>query len=119
MPSFIKRTMVGEKIVVDNQTLNLNSQLLLNNFYIITNHNNSSNYKIVKTSISKTSIDNWENFIDHRENVLIEDIDVFDKFYVISERTNGLNRLLVKSWNNSFTTIFCAFFNFTNFFFMQ
>jgi len=33
MPSFVKRTMAGKKIVVDNQTLNLNSQLLLNNFY--------------------------------------------------------------------------------------
>ena len=73
-----------------------------NNFYIVTNHNNSSNYKIVKTLINNTSVENWENFIDHRENVLIEDIEVFDKFYVISERINGLNRLLVKSWNNSF-----------------
>ena len=51
-----------------------------NNFYIVTNHNNSSNYKIVKTLINNTSVENWENFIDHKENVLIEDIEVFDKF---------------------------------------
>jgi len=33
LPSFIKRLIVGEKITIDNQTLNLNSQLLLKNFY--------------------------------------------------------------------------------------
>jgi len=73
-----------------------------NNFYILTNHNNSKNYKVVKTPINKTGIENWKNFIGHQKNVLIEDIDVFDNFYIVSERTNGLNKLLVKSWNNSF-----------------
>lgn len=73
-----------------------------NNFYILTNHENSFNNKVVKTSIKNPGIANWKNFIDHQEDVLIEDIDVFDNFYIISERRNGLNKLLVKSWNNSF-----------------
>ncbi len=33
MPKFIKRGLAGKKITVDNQTLSLNSQLLLKNFY--------------------------------------------------------------------------------------
>ena len=73
-----------------------------NNFYILTNHENSFNYKIIKTPIRSPGIKNWRSFIDHQENVLIEDIDVFDDFYIISERKNGLNKFLVKSWNNSF-----------------
>jgi len=73
-----------------------------NNFYILTNHENSFNYKVVQTSINNPGIDNWKNFVGHQESVLIEDIDVFDNFYIISERKNGLNKFLVKSWDNSF-----------------
>ena len=34
-PSFLKRFFAGKKIIIDNQTLNLNSQFLLSNYYRI------------------------------------------------------------------------------------
>ena len=70
-------------------------------FFIITNKDNSFNYKLVKTKINNTSQNNWENVIDHRYDVLIEGIDIFEDFLVISERYNGLNRIKIKSWDDS------------------
>ena len=34
----------------------------------------------METDINNTEIDNWKEVIPHRENVLLEDIEVFDNF---------------------------------------
>ena len=70
-------------------------------FYIITNKDNAYNYKLMKTKINNTSMNNWEDVIEHRKNVLVEGIDVFNDYLVISERVNGLNRINIKKWDNS------------------
>jgi oligopeptidase B len=72
-----------------------------NYFYIITNTDNSKNYKLMKTSVKNTDYNNWINVIDHRKGVLIEGIDVFKNHLVISERSNGLNRINIKKWDDS------------------
>ena len=70
-------------------------------FYIITNKNNAFNYKLLRTELKNTSSENWIEVIGHRENVLIEWIDIFKDFLVVSERFNGLNRINIKPWNGS------------------
>ena len=70
-------------------------------FYIITNKDNAFNYKLMKTKINNTSSANWEDVIEHRENILIEGIDIFKDHLVVSERVNGLNRINIKKWDNS------------------
>jgi oligopeptidase B len=45
----------------------------------------------MKTHEATTFITNWQDVLPHRENVLIEDVDIFKDFIVVSERTNGLN----------------------------
>ncbi|MDA0758289.1 MAG: S9 family peptidase [Bacteroidetes bacterium] len=72
-----------------------------NYFYIITNRDNAKNYKLMKASLFNTEFDKWENVIDHREDVLIEGIDIFKDYLVVSERFNGLNRINVKRWDNT------------------
>ena len=72
-----------------------------NYFYIITNTDNSKNYKLMKTSVKNTDYNNWINVIDHRKGVLIEGIDVFKNYLVVSERSNGLNRINIKKWDDS------------------
>ena len=37
--------------------------------------------------------------IPHRENVLLEDIEIFKDFLVVSERENGLNQIHIKRWD--------------------
>ena len=72
-----------------------------NDFYIITNIDNSKNYKLMKTSVLNTEYKNWKNVINHREDVLLEGIDIFKDYLVVSERSNGLNRINIKRWDNS------------------
>ena len=70
-------------------------------FYIVTNANDAFNFKLMKTPENQTEISNWVEVIKHRENVLLEDIDIFKDFLVVSERANGLNKIRIKRWDNS------------------
>ena len=68
-------------------------------FYILTNKDNARNFKLMKTPIGKTSKDNWEEVISHREDTLLEDISIFKDFLVLEERHNGLNKIRIKRWD--------------------
>lgn len=72
-----------------------------NQFYILTNLDNATNFKLMKTNINKTDIEFWEEVIPHREDVMLEDIDIFKDFLVLSERENGLNQIRIKRWDNT------------------
>lgn len=63
-------------------------------FLVITNKD-ALNFKVVETSLNKTSVENWKDFIPHRKNVLLEDVSVFKDFFVIKERENGLNQFII------------------------
>ncbi|WP_027382825.1 S9 family peptidase [Epilithonimonas caeni] len=64
-------------------------------FYIITNADNSTNFKIVKTKVSQPEIENWVDFIPHRENVLLEGFEIFNDYFVIEEREKGLLQIKI------------------------
>lgn len=66
-------------------------------FYIITNQN-AKNFKLVKTPVASTEKSNWTDVIKHRKNVLLENLEIFNDHYVLSERKNGLNQLRVIKW---------------------
>jgi len=69
-------------------------------FYVLTNKDKATNFKLMKTSENNTLKENWKDMISHREDVLLEDIDIFKNYLVISERNNGLNKLRIKRWDN-------------------
>lgn len=66
-------------------------------FYIVTNHD-AKNFRLVKTPVSNPGIENWEEVIAHRDDVLLEGIDIFKDHLVVSERRAGLNQLRVINW---------------------
>ncbi len=68
-------------------------------FYIITNKDDATNFKLQKTSEKKTLKENWVDVIPHRKSVLIEDIEIFEDYLVVNERENGLNQLRIMSWD--------------------
>lgn len=70
-------------------------------FYILTNKDKATNFKLMKTSEKHTSKENWENVISHREDVLLEDISIFKDFLVLEERSNGLNKIRIIRWDES------------------
>lgn len=67
-------------------------------FYIVTNKDKATNFKLMKTPESATGMENWNDIIAHRKDVLIEDIEIFKNFLVVEERSNGLNKILIKPW---------------------
>lgn len=63
-------------------------------FYVLTNKD-AKNFQLMVTPEEATTQDNWTTVIPHRDNTLLEDVDLFRKFLVLSERTDGLTRLRV------------------------
>ena len=68
-------------------------------FYIISNCDNATNFKLLKTPETKTEKRYWQDVIPHRNEVLIEDIEIFKDYLVVNERENGLNNLRIMSWD--------------------
>jgi len=70
-------------------------------FYILTNKDKATNFKLMKTSEKETSKENWVEVLPHREDVLLEDISIFKDFLVVEERSNGLNKIRIIRWDQT------------------
>lgn len=70
-------------------------------FYVVTNKDGAINFKLMKTPVDKTTQENWVDVIPHRDDYLLEDLDIFEKYLVISERHNGLNKIKITRWDNN------------------
>ena len=68
------------------------------NFYIRTNKDNATNFKLMQTAEDKTEATNWRDVIPHREEVLIEDLEIFSDYLVVAERSDGLNKIRIMPW---------------------
>lgn len=63
-------------------------------FYIVTNWE-AKNFRLMETSEKMTGKSNWKEVIPHREDVLLEGIEVFKDYLVVSERSNALTQIQV------------------------
>ena len=70
-------------------------------FYLLTNKDKSTNFKLMKTPVNNTSKENWVDVIPHREDTLLEDFSIFKDYLVLEERNNGLSKIRIKRWDNS------------------
>mgnify|MGYP003629694004 FL=1 len=70
-------------------------------FYLVTNKDNAINFKLMKTPVSQTAKENWVDVIPHREDTLLEDVEIFEDFLVVEERNDGLNKINIKRWDNT------------------
>ena len=68
-------------------------------FYITTNKDKATNFKLMRAPIENSSA--WEEVIPHQEDILLEGIDIFKDFLVLSERYNGLTRIKIQPWENN------------------
>ncbi|MDA3817400.1 MAG: S9 family peptidase [Prolixibacteraceae bacterium] len=69
-------------------------------FYILTNWN-AQNFRIMETPENATSKENWKEVIPQRENVLIDDFEIFRKYLVVNERKDALTNLRIINQNNN------------------
>lgn len=64
-------------------------------FYIITNADGATNFKLVKTKVGNCGIENWEDVIPHREDILLEGFEIFKNYLVLEERNQGLLQIRI------------------------
>ena len=69
-------------------------------FYIRTN-DRGRNFRLVTAPVSTPDSAHWTEMIGHRESVMLESIDLFQSFYVVDERYDGLPHLRVEPFAGS------------------
>ncbi|WP_238354377.1 S9 family peptidase [Fulvivirga marina] len=63
-------------------------------FYIVTNLD-AVNFRLMETPVEMTSKENWKEVIAHDPEVYLENIEVFENYLVIEERSKGLSHLRI------------------------
>jgi oligopeptidase B len=69
-------------------------------FLIVTNKD-ALNFRLMETPVTETGVGNWKEVIPNRKDVLLEGIDVFKDYLVITERKNGLLQLRIRNINTN------------------
>ncbi|MCB0636353.1 MAG: S9 family peptidase [Lewinella sp.] len=67
-------------------------------WYIRTNLD-AKNFRLMRAPVDATTKDHWEEVIPHNDQVLFEDMDIFNNFLVLSERKNGITQLRIRPWD--------------------
>ncbi|WP_449446867.1 S9 family peptidase [Thermomonas brevis] len=60
---------------------------------IRTNDGKATNFKLVTAADGATARKDWQDWIAHRDDVLVEGFELFDGFTAIAERSGGLERV--------------------------
>lgn len=69
--------------------------------FLIQTNKDAKNFKLMECPLDKTSVENWKDYIPHRTDVLIENVNEFKDFIVVAERKNGLVQLRIRNLKNS------------------
>ncbi|MGZ8733747.1 MAG: S9 family peptidase [Acidimicrobiia bacterium] len=64
-------------------------------FLVLTNADGAANFKLQATPVETPDRSHWTDVVPHSPEVRLEDVDAFAHHLVLSERTNGLERLRV------------------------
>ena len=64
-----------------------------NGLWFIRTNNGGRNFRLVTAPVETPGRDNWTERIPHRPDVMLEDVDLFQDFFVACDREGGLPRL--------------------------
>jgi oligopeptidase B len=84
-----------------SQDLEYSVEQYQDQFYIITNHQGATNFKMMTCPISMPSMAHWQALIPHREDVLLEGFEIFNDYLVIEEREQGLLKIQIRPWGST------------------
>jgi oligopeptidase B len=68
-------------------------------FYIVTNDKGRNN-RVVTAPVSSPGRENWKELVPHRDDVMLEDIDLFADWGVFYERQDALPRIRVMNFKS-------------------
>ncbi|TDH73266.1 hypothetical protein CCR75_009159 [Bremia lactucae] len=64
-------------------------------FFIVTNKDNASNFKLMRTPVSMPSSEHWVDVFPYDESIKVDDIDCFKDFMVMEGRQGGYSQLWI------------------------
>ena len=67
-------------------------------FYVRTN-DGARNFRLMRTPVSQTGKASWEDVIGARDEVLVENFEIFRDHLVVIERSDGLRQIRIRSWS--------------------
>jgi oligopeptidase B len=67
-------------------------------FYILSN-DGAENFKLSRTPVDYTGKEHWEEVIPHRDDVLLENFEIFRDHLVVVERKEGLRQMRIRPWS--------------------
>jgi oligopeptidase B len=71
-----------------------------NGLWFIRTNDRGRNFRLVTAPVDAPERENWSELIPHREDVMLEDVDLFAGFFIACEREDGLPRLRLWSFAN-------------------
>ncbi|MFB3131151.1 MAG: S9 family peptidase [Rhodothermales bacterium] len=71
-----------------------------NHFYLRTNWQ-AKNFRLMRTPLIATEKTHWEEVIAHRDDVFLQNFEIFKDHLVVSERKDGLIQMRVRPWDGS------------------
>ncbi len=66
---------------------------------LIRTNDHGRNFRLVRAPVARPGPESWEELVGHRDGVMLESLDVFQDFYVLLEREEGLPYLRVSSFD--------------------
>lgn len=67
------------------------------NRFLVRTNKEAKNFRLMETPLDKTGVESWKEVIPHRADVLLEGVEPFEQFLVVSERKGGLVQLNIRN----------------------
>jgi len=68
--------------------------------FLIRTNDRGRNFRIVRAPVDSPGPSSWKELVPHRDEVMVEGLDVFERFYVLFERETGLPYVRVSSFDD-------------------
>lgn len=94
-PRLIARREPGIEYTVTHHTAPAAPEGPGDRFVVLTNADGASNFKLQVTPVETPDRSHWTDLVPHSPEIRLEYVDAFARHLVLSERTNGLERLRV------------------------
>jgi oligopeptidase B len=65
--------------------------------FFIVNNDHAKNFKLSVAPMEHPNKENWRDVLPHRDDVLVEHVETFENYVVVSERKNGLKQYRISS----------------------
>ena len=69
-------------------------------WYMVTNKDGATNFKVMVTAEDRTAKENWKDFIPHTKDNFITGLEVFKDHLVVNERNKGMTKVKVMPWDD-------------------